>query len=229
MDTTDRMIRPRRQLHQPGPLLSAILLLGAALLWPAVGFGATGSFLFPAGDGSCYDVKPLEAHSQRSSQATPAPDVESSEPPCTVDDSDPASNICLEAANSPISTLPSLIAKANGKETADGVVNSILERIERSDADAPQVDLAITPSPDPQPADDDSKVACSTDSEECRSLPPAPPTLQVEASAAGNSNLLAFTDLPDTPDDGGVNAWADLRVGPEDGHQRRPDRPPQRA
>lgn len=204
-------------------------MLGAVLLGPAVGFGATGSFLFPAGDGSCYDVKPLEAHSERSSEITPASDPESDDSPCTVDDSDPASNVCLEAANSPISTLPRLIAEANGKETADSVVNSILDRIEHSDAEAPQVAVAITPSPDQQPVDDGSRVACSTDSEECRSLPPAPPTLQVEASAAGNSNLLASIDLPDSPDEGDVDARAELRVGPEDGHERRPDRPPQAA
>lgn len=222
------MIRPRRQLRRPGPLLSAFLLLAAALLWPAVGLGATGSFWFPADDGSCYDVKPLEAHSERSIEATPAPDLESEDPPCTADDSDPASNVCLEAANSPISTLPRLIAEANGKETADSVVNSILDRIDQSDANAPQVAVALTPSPDPQPVEDGSNVACSTDSEECRSLPPAPPTLQVEASAAAN-NLLASIDLPDAPDEGSVNAWAYLRVGPEDGHQRRPERPPQGA
>jgi hypothetical protein len=227
---TDCMIRRLLQLRANGRVTGVLVLLAAVLLWPSVSLGATGSFWFPAADGSCYDVKPLENHSTLGASVTPVSEVETEDDtPCSVDDdADAASNICLEAANSPISTLPRLIAEANGKETADMVVESILERMERNDVDTEQVELAVTPSPDAAPVDD-ATGACSTDTEECRSLPPAPPTLQLDGSSAAARHLLAAIELQDASDDERVNAWAHLRVGPQDGHQRDLDRPPQRA
>lgn len=229
------MIRRLQKLRMAGRLTSTLVLLAVAMFWPSLSFGATGNFLFPAGDGSCYDVEPLENHSTLGAPLTDVDDVagqtetEPVDSPCTVDDSDPASNVCLEAANSPISTLPRLIAEANGKETADSVVHSILDRMEQNDLEPVDVEVALTPTPEPTPVKDGSTVSCSTDSEECRSLPPVPPTLQLEASAPGARNIFSSIDLLDAPDDGRINAWAHLRVGPEDGHERRLERPPQRA
>jgi hypothetical protein len=206
-----------------------LLLLAIVLLWPSVGFASGGTFLFAAGDGSCYDVEPLKNHGDLRTNATELPASSDDEPPCSVDDSDPASNICLEAANSPISTLPRLLVEANGKETAESVVNSILDRMEASDVEPHEFAVALTPSPEPPPAGDDSKVACSTDSEECRSLPPTPPHIKLDASAPAARDLTPSIDLLDAPDEGRINAWTHLRVGPEDGHSRLPERPPRRG
>ncbi|MGM0558609.1 MAG: hypothetical protein ACQEVA_19645 [Myxococcota bacterium] len=222
---TRRLSQPVRLNRWPGMLV----LLAVALLWPSMGFASGGNFLFPAGDGSCYDVEPLKNHGEFGSNVTEIADAQGEDPPCTVDDSDPASNVCLEAANSPISTLPRLLIETNGKETAESVVNSILARMEANDVRPDEVTVAITPSPEPAPSGENSKVACSTDSEECRALPPVPPSLQLDASAPAARELTRSIDLLDAPGQGRINAWAHLRVGPEDGHSQLPDRPPRRA
>lgn len=227
---TDCMRQPLPQYATAGVWTSAIVLLAAALLWPSVGVASTGTFLFPADDGSCYDVEPLKQHSTMGADLTRAAEPTPEEPPCTIaDDADPSSNICLEAANSPISTLPRLLAEATGKETAEGVVDSILARIDENGIDDHQVVVAVTSTPDPAPVSDGSTVACSTHSEECRSLPPVPPTLQLDASGPAARNIFSSSDLLDAPDEGRVNAWAHLSVGPRDGYERLPDRPPKRA
>lgn len=209
------------------PWTSALVLLAAVLLWPSIGLGASGGFLFSAGDGSCYDVEPLVDHSAPSSRIK-SDDADESEQPCSTDgESDASSNLCFEAANSQISTLPDLLAEANGREMAEDVVDSVVERMASNDVEPPQPVAAIMTSRGPDPSGDGSKVSCTTTSEECRSLPPAPPTIEFDASTPMAERDHPPVNLDDISDDDDVRAWARLDVGPSTGYERLPDRPPQ--
>lgn len=198
------------------------------LLWPAAAEAQTGR---------CLEVEDLAERGMAAFMKPPAdssvpasveeePTVTDVDAPCSedVDDTDPSSNQCFEDAGEPISTLPRLLAQWRAQKTAAGVVDSVVRWAERGPSPVVVAELPAAPASEPIDLDADS---CGEDPAECRSLPPLPPTVVVDASAPAArqlDSLLAFPSVLTAELD--VRPWAKLRVRASLGHRDPPQRPP---
>lgn len=233
-------MRQSGQSHIKGFLAQAAIVCGfVLLLWPTSAHAEIGrcvensvSDLAEQGVASFLTMTPatpetplsLQADADLGADGQAAP----AETPCGDNpDADPSSNFCFEDAGGQISTLPRLLAQWRAQQTANTVIDSMLAAMEQQadDADAKPATPLTAESIDvePEPADDQS---CHTSPDECRSLPPAPPTLVVDASAPAARQLVYASPIlprltPDNP-----RAWAQLRIGPLNGHQDPPEQPP---
>lgn len=176
----------------------------------------TGEFEASGLETSQADVTPKE---------TPA--TIESDAPCSDDpDADPSANFCFEDAEGQISTLPTLLAKWRGEQAAEALVDKLNETIDGGEAND-ELLAETTVSPAPQPEDGDS-ASCSDRPDMCRSLPPLPPTLVVDASAgAARQEQFQRSVPPTTLSTDDQRAWARLKVRPTLGHRTPPDQPPQ--
>ncbi len=177
------------------------------------------------------DSGELEASSLETGQAdatlkeTPA--TVDSDAPCSDDpDADPSANFCFEDAEGQISTLPTLLAKWRGEQAAEALVDQLNETIDGDDAhDELLAETTVSPAPQPEDGDD---ASCSDRPDMCRSLPPLPPTLVIDASAsAARQDHFQRSIPPTTLSTDDQRAWARLKVRPTPGYRTPPDQPPQ--
>lgn len=233
-------MRQSGQLNLTGFLTQAALVCGLVLLlWPTSAHADIGrcvensvSDLAEQGVTSFWTMTPSNVDS------SPAVSLYETQPaanetPCGDDpDADPSSNFCFEDARGQISTLPSLLAKWRGEQAAGTVVDSMLAAMEQSDVQA-EPTFAEPNNPvaaesidvEPEPADSDEQ-SCQNNPDECRSLPPAPPTLTVDVSTGAARQLLYGLRLPAALSEDNPRAWSQLRIGPLHGHRDPPEQPP---
>jgi hypothetical protein len=203
--------------------------------------GEAGAHGFFVGDAQSFfaDDAPSAAESDApataESMSTSAANSRVSDP-CSQDwgsnsDADPSSNFCFEQADGQISTLPRLIAEWRGQKEAAAVVDSILLALDR-DESAPESEselmvgpvlVSISPAAAP-PEDPSDELVCSTNPEQCHSMPPLLILTEAVFTAVVRVPLLEaeiFHVEPSEP-----RAWAELRVGPQPGHRNLPEQPP---
>jgi hypothetical protein len=217
------MRRTAHSHHRERLCKAAIACALALLLWPSS---------VAAEPGHCFDLPDLAEQGLETFLMSPAGEIssrtEASTPepisePCQGDaEADASSKFCFEDAEGPISTLPRLIAQWRGEQAAGAVTDSLLGDVAPR---AESIDLALTEASSPEPTPPTEADACSTTLEECRALPPLPPTLVLEATPSAERERLYEVELLDHPTDD-VRAWARLRVGPRLGYHTPPDRPP---
>lgn len=166
-----------------------------------------------------------------------------------VEDSDEAvrsHRLCLERADVPASLVPKLVAEVRALEQTDGVLDTVhrLAKVESAEGessdestestaragrtDGPKsLPLAQVPTPPNQPDPDASCTASNPD--RCRSLPPRP-TLDLESSPTAprlpSSQLEEDGEIEPDEDD---PSPAGPRVGPAEGYDSPPDKPPKRS
>ncbi|QDG51723.1 hypothetical protein FIV42_13490 [Persicimonas caeni] len=218
-----------------GFLAQAAIVCGLVLLlWPTSAHADVGrcvehtvSDLAEQGVASLLTMTPADAPSTPALSLYDTEEV-ANETPCGDDpDTDPSSNFCFEDAQGQISTLPSLLAKWRGEQAANAVIDSMFAAVEPADdeADAAPVVVAESVEVEPEPADSEGQ-SCRSNPDECRSLPPAPPTLTVDVSTASARQLLYELQLPPSLSEDNPRAWAQLRIGPLHGHRDPPEEPP---
>lgn len=173
-----------------------------------------------------FEVSGLET-SQVDIALEETPATVDSDAPCSDDpDADPSANFCFEDAEGQISTLPTLLAKWRGEQAAAALVDKLDETIDGGGAgDEPVAETTVNPAPQPEDGDD---ASCSDRPDMCRSLPPLPPTLVIDASAsAARQDQFQRSIPPTTLSTDDQRAWARLKVRPTPGYRTPPDQPPQ--
>ncbi|MBA2661503.1 MAG: hypothetical protein H0U74_04365 [Bradymonadaceae bacterium] len=177
-------------------------------------------------DTGFVDTAAFSALGQHGYSFSAPPEAKAEVAPCQNDllDADPQHNVCFEGNPAPISTLPRLLAKLQA-DRASALVLETIYSFSRDD------ELAQTPDPslgEQRAVPLDNGATCSSDGDQCRSLPPLPGMISV----AGLIPALEHQpDALDTPPAYVVEVepqplWARLRVGPSDDHRFPPHRPP---
>lgn len=152
-------------------------------------------------------------------------------------DADPSFNLCFESVEEHISTLPRYIAQWRGEKEATSVVDSIFLAISHRDDASPQNEagahslgaalVAISgdaPARQTPPVDD--SLMCSPNNPDlCQALPAMVDSIPLVVFAAVP---VARPQFEPTPSEYSrkTRPWADLRGGPQPGHQRVPEQPP---
>ncbi|MFW6058371.1 MAG: hypothetical protein ACOC9W_05905 [Persicimonas sp.] len=144
------------------------------------------------------------------------------ETPCRESDGvDASAEFCFEDADGQISTLPDLLAKSKAREKARDLIDSASEQAAPNRAPLAETKL-VPPAEEPEEGD-----TCGDATEECRALPPVPPTLVLEGSSPAARDDARTLDPPVELSPVDIRAWAKPRVGPNQGHRDPPDRPPE--
>lgn len=218
-----------------------VLAALAVCLAAAPAFAATGSTWFASTTGSCFALAPTLESDQLTPVDLPDEAMTRGDTPCaqSLDDgSDASANICHEAANSPMSTWPALLARAQAHDAASRVINRLRPDIEPSGGADQAEFTTATPDPStpgfarnapPLPVDVQPDIACTTHTEECRSLPPTPLSLHFDAPASATRRSPTALKLPSSPSTPPVRPWAPYRLRPLAGHLTLLDRPPELA
>jgi len=137
-------------------------------------------------------------------------------------------DVCLQGAGGPASVLPSLVDRFRAAPAS-----SILLAVDREsgnplaelDADAPR---SVPVSEVPQvPNRSSSDSTCTADrSDQCRSLPPGPAHLNVEASPIPPTVRGSATETPERPDPDETPPRFVHTIDRSDGYDTPPDKPP---
>ncbi|MFB6264008.1 MAG: hypothetical protein ABEL76_10355 [Bradymonadaceae bacterium] len=157
---------------------------------------------------------------------------EASETPCTGISNLESMNLCFERAGAPASVRPHLIANFQAEGLSDAVVDRALAAARADESERPNRAPAVVrvlsynpaEPPSPRPSDDSCTAAAP---ENCKSVPPSPPTLSIDASFPSARNRSISIDSP--PRAALLRAVGPPRhdpVGPADGWDSPPNRPP---
>jgi hypothetical protein len=150
---------------------------------------------------------------------------------CLADDSRDAYNVCFEEAGVPASVVPKLSAKVRAFQQSDELIEQAtalvgLETTEESDE---RVASRLHPLEVAPPAEQPNpNKSCTVDRQErCRSLPPLPPSLNLEASGAAPYMPVGNLDLPADPDPTDETTIPERHnILPADGYRSPPLKPP---
>lgn len=144
------------------------------------------------------------------------------------DQSAESNNLCFEKAGVPASVVPALAAKAKALEKTDALVDrarGLIGVTGEGNADR-RVASRIDPIGVASPSQPDSDDSCTARPESCRSLPPIPPTLSVDAMATAPQPTAAIPAIPEAerPNDDAIPER--LRISHSDGYGSPPLKPP---
>lgn len=157
---------------------------------------------------------------------------ESQEPAdCLADKSRDAHNVCFEEAGVPASVVPTLSAKVQAFQQSDELIDqaTTLVGLETTDDSDERVASRLDPIEVAPPSNEPSPTnLCTVDRQErCRSLPPLPPSLNLEASGAGPYMPVGSLELPADPDPTDDAIIPDHHdILPADGYGSPPLKPP---
>ncbi|MFW5966682.1 MAG: hypothetical protein ACOCV2_04140 [Persicimonas sp.] len=205
------------------------LAFGAVLCWPAIAAAETGQCgeleeMADHGVSSVWWADATEPSSTSAVETAEKQDVSSygRETPCEdSDEVDDSAEFCFEDADGQISTLPDLLAKSKARQQARELAGSAAEQAAPDRLPVAET-KATPPVEEPEEAD-----TCGENPDECSALPPLPPTLVLEGSSAAARDVVRSLDPPVELSPEEKQAWAKLRVGPNEGHRDPPDRPPE--
>ncbi len=164
------------------------------------------------------------ASSQHADEAEPAGSD------CLEEDARRSNNVCFEQAGVPASVVPTLAAKVRGLQESEQAIEQATAMIgldgpvsSQEQSTTSRLDsFQFVPPPSPSPDN-----SCTVDRQErCRSLPPLPPSLTLEASAT--APYISDRD-PDFPEPRPSDETAPLdhhEIRPSDGYSSPPLKPP---
>lgn len=152
--------------------------------------------------------------------------------PCTSDDAGSlaAHNRCFEDAGAPASVVPTLLARAHALDATRRVVSAAQEAVGGTTtvehASNPPASLPVADVPS-VPDRSNRSASCTPESpENCRSLPPAPGHLNVEASPVPPNLRAAELDTPERPDADDDRPRGTRGIERSDGYDSPPHKPP---
>jgi hypothetical protein len=145
-------------------------------------------------------------------------------------DEEKSNNVCFEKAGVPASVVPKLLAKARALEQSQRLV-ALAEHLvgqQQEEDDWREEGPKSLPLADLPPAGPNPQQSCTGQPDTCRSLPPLPPELTLQASGASARETAAGLPLPDRPEPNEQAALTHQRIAPSDGYDSPPDKPPRR-
>ena len=145
------------------------------------------------------------------------------------DGSNKSNNLCFEKAGVPASVVPQLLAKARALEETKRVVEAARALVDGESATNEVVASREGPVGTIPPSQPNPENSCTAHPDNCRSLPPLPPTLTVEAPAIAPNVTDSDYEFPADSEPDDVSIPERLRVRPEDGFSSPPFKPPRRA
>lgn len=137
-------------------------------------------------------------------------------------------DVCLQGAGAPVSVLPSVFETIRRTNASTALLS------DSDDEPSPLLELESNP-PRSVPLSEvptaphrsSSNSSCTVDRpENCRSLPPGPAQLNLEASPVSPTVRAADFDTPNRPEPDAVSPRSGREIEPSDGYDTPPDRPP---
>ncbi len=196
-------------------------------LWGAVEAGACANPAMNLSESDSADTsrKSVAKNSEKGAEGNREPTD------CLTDESQDAHNVCFEEAGVPASVVPKLSAKVRAFQQSDKLIEqaTTLVGLERTDDSDERVASRLNPIEVAPPSNEPSpNNRCTVDRQErCRSLPPLPPSLNLEASGAAPYMPVGGLELPADPDpteDTTIPEYHDIL--PADGYRSPPLKPP---
>lgn len=222
-------------MTQTKPTLHQLMVVAlSVMLWPGAAEALT---MWGPEQGSCYDTTvdaaAVEIAQSTGNEVVASLAVADAEPGCADADPDDSSfNICFEDAEGPVSTFPQLIAELRAEKIARDLTDNALaltEVLRPADSEATSNVFAeprkpvILPLEEPEPE-------CSSYPVQCRSMPPLPALLVVDASSLSVPIPRVEFDYPDVIDlPESQNATPFEGLGPAAGFASPLEEPPQVA
>ena len=149
------------------------------------------------------------------------------------DGSKRSNNLCFEKSGVPASVVPQLLAKSRALEQSENVVDVARAIVDAqaggSDRESETRRVVASrkgPVGTIPPSQPNPKSSCTAQPDNCRSLPPVPPSLDVEASGAAPQLPDESPEFSESDDPADEVPAGSSRVGPSDGHASPPLKPP---